>query len=47
MEFWDVLEEEMRLIRLLKIVRKQRENLIKADLNKGGRSDLLGFWKDY
>lgn len=44
-EFWNVLDEEERLVRLLKIVKKHRENLIKADLNSGGKNNLLEAWK--
>ena len=46
-EFWDVLDEEERLVKLLKIVKKHRENLIKVDLNNGNKNELLAVWKDY
>ncbi len=45
MDFIGTLNEEERLVRLLKIVKKRREDLIKQDLNDGNRNDLLDMWK--
>lgn len=45
-EFWDVLYEEERLVRLLKIVKKHKEKLIKEDIKNGNKNGLLAMWKE-
>ena len=45
-EFMGILEEEEHLVRMLKLVKKERDRLIKQDILKGGYSDLLDIWKD-
>ena len=46
--FIEVLEEEIHLVRMLKIVKKERERLIKEDIVRyKGKNKLLNLWKDY
>ena len=45
--FVEILEEEIRYVRLLKLIKKEREKLIKEDIKHGSRNDLLGMWRDY
>ena len=42
----EILEEEERLVRLLKLVKKERERLIKEDIIRyKGKNKLLNLWK--
>ena len=41
----NILEEEERLVRLLKLVKKERDRIIKEDILKGSRYNLLNLWK--
>ena len=45
--FMEILEEEIRYVRLLKMVKEERERLIKEDIVRyGSTNKLLQIWKN-